>query len=201
LSASPGGSASRSPIGYPWPAAGALQRMGPGLEGPVGELPRRYVPPAVPSLHRAGEASAGEWPERSFLELGALPSAIPCARLHARQLTWEWGLDALSAKVELVVSELVTNAVQAFRSLRQPGPVRLWLLMGASQILILVWDASEQVPVRMDANAETEGCRGLLLVEVMSTSWHWYSTPELGGKIVWALVTGVEDEWSLADER
>jgi hypothetical protein len=31
------------------------------------------------------------WPLRSGLELGALPSAVPCARLHARQVTWEWG--------------------------------------------------------------------------------------------------------------
>jgi anti-sigma regulatory factor (Ser/Thr protein kinase) len=194
LSASPDGSASRSPIGYPWPAAGGLQRMGPGSGKSVRELPWRDVPPVVPSLHRAGEASVGAWPRRSFLELGALPSAIPCARLHARQLIWEWGLDALSAKAELIVSELVTNAVQASRSLPQPGPVRLWLLMGTNRMLILVWDASEQVPVRMAANAETEGGRGLLLVEVMSSQWNWYSTPELGGKIVWALVTRVEDE-------
>jgi anti-sigma regulatory factor (Ser/Thr protein kinase) len=168
--------------------------MGPGLAKPVRELSWRDAPPAEPSLHRAGEASVGAWPKRSFLELGALPSAIPYARLHARQLIWEWRLDALSAKVELIVSELVTNAVQASRSLPEPWPVRLWLLMGTNGILILVWDASEQVPVRMDANAEREGGRGLLLVEVMSSQWSWYSTPDLGGKIVWALVSRVEDE-------
>jgi anti-sigma regulatory factor (Ser/Thr protein kinase) len=168
--------------------------MGTGLAKPVREFPWRDVPPAVPSLHRAGEASAGEWPKRSFLELGALPGAIPCARLHARQLTWEWGLAGLSATVELLVSELVTNAVQASRSLPQPGPVRLWLLMGSNRILIMVWDASEQIPVRMDAYANREGGRGLLLVEVMSSQWSWYSTPDLGGKIVWALVSRVEDE-------
>ena len=26
-----------------------------------------------------------DWPLRSYLELGALPSAVPCARLHAKQ--------------------------------------------------------------------------------------------------------------------
>jgi len=102
LSVSPGGSASRSPIGYPWPAAGGLQRIGTGLPEPVRELPWRDALFAVPSLRLEGEVSAGEWPKRSFLELGALPSAVPCARLHARQLTWEWGLDALSAKVRSV---------------------------------------------------------------------------------------------------
>jgi len=34
---------------------------------------------------------ADEWPLRSYLELGALPSAVPCARLHAKQVLWEWG--------------------------------------------------------------------------------------------------------------
>jgi hypothetical protein len=31
------------------------------------------------------------WLLRSYLELGALPGAVPCARLHARQLVLEWG--------------------------------------------------------------------------------------------------------------
>jgi hypothetical protein len=29
-------------------------------------------------------------PLRSYLELGALPTAVPCARLHARHVLWEW---------------------------------------------------------------------------------------------------------------
>ena len=53
------------------------------------------------------------WPLRSYLELGALPTAVPCARLHARQLVWEWGLNGLAASTELLVSELVINAVKA----------------------------------------------------------------------------------------
>ena len=53
------------------------------------------------------------WPLRSYLELGALPSAVPCARLHAKHVLWEWGLDALAEAIELVVSELITNGVQA----------------------------------------------------------------------------------------
>ena len=56
-----------------------------------------------------------QWPLHSFLELGALPGAVPCARLHARHLLWEWGLAALTDSTELVVSELVTNAIRASR--------------------------------------------------------------------------------------
>ena len=47
-----------------------------------------------------------QWPLRSYLELGALPTAVPCARLHARHLLWEWGLNGLAADTELLVSEL-----------------------------------------------------------------------------------------------
>ena len=35
------------------------------------------------------------WPLQDFLELGALISAVPCARLHARQVLWEWGIGNL----------------------------------------------------------------------------------------------------------
>src|SRR6266567_3081009 len=35
---------------------------------------------------------AAPWPYLSFLELGALPGAVPCARLHTRQMLWEWDL-------------------------------------------------------------------------------------------------------------
>jgi len=31
------------------------------------------------------------WPLRSSLELGALSSAVPCARLHVKHVLWEWG--------------------------------------------------------------------------------------------------------------
>lgn len=43
----------------------------------------------------------------------------------------------------------------------------------------------------MSANDETEYGRGLLIVESLSTQWGWYIPPEIGGKVVSALV--VED--------
>jgi hypothetical protein len=60
--------------------------------------------------------AADSWPLRSYLELGALPSAVPCARLHAKQVLWEWGLDALAEAVELVVSDSLNLSVCS------PGP-------------------------------------------------------------------------------
>jgi len=87
-------------------------------------------PPASALLpsQRAGTVVAPyPLPLRSYLELGALPTAVPCARLHTRQLVWEWGLTGLGATAELLVSELVTNAVQAMAGQGNQAAVRLRL--------------------------------------------------------------------------
>ncbi|MGD0375668.1 MAG: ATP-binding protein [Streptosporangiaceae bacterium] len=135
-----------------------------------------------------GLVLAREWPLESFLELGALPGAVPCARLHARLLMAEWHLTRLSENVEILVSELVTNAVTASRSLDQAFPVRLWLRSDNERVLILVWDASPHMPTCLDTADDAENGRGLLLVEALSDRWDWYVTPEPGGKVVWAAV-------------
>jgi hypothetical protein len=43
---------------------------------------------------------------------------VPCACLHVRHVLWEWGLNSLAGRAELLVSELVTSAVIAAG---QPG--------------------------------------------------------------------------------
>jgi anti-sigma regulatory factor (Ser/Thr protein kinase) len=127
---------------------------------------------------------AGSWPLQDYLELGAPPGAVPCARLHARQLLWEWRLGDLSDDVELLVSELVTNATQASCLTGRTTPVRMWLLADEAQALILVWDASSQRPVRASVSEDDESGRGLLLVEAISDDWGYF--PHEAGKVVWA---------------
>jgi anti-sigma regulatory factor (Ser/Thr protein kinase) len=128
----------------------------------------------------------GRWPLRSFLELGSLPSAVPCAQLHTRHLLGEWQLTVLSGTAELLVSELVTNAVQITQADARTAPVRLWLLAGRARLLMLVWDASPLPPVRVSPDGEAENGRGLLLVEALSTRWDHFGHHG-GGKVVWVL--------------
>lgn len=146
--------------------------------------------PAVPGLPRYGRGTgrAGEWPLRTSLELAALPSAVGCARLHAKHVLREWGLEELSDPVELLVSELLTNAVKAARSMDPVSPVRFWLMSDYTCALILVWDASPEPPVRIDVTGDAEGGRGLLLVEAICQQWNWYLSAEPSGKVVWCLV-------------
>ena len=143
------------------------------------------MPVLPPHVHAA--AGADLWPLRDFLELGALPGAVPCARLHARLVAHEWGLTVLADNVELVVSELVTNAVNASEGLGLATSIRLWLLSNAGQVLITVWDASPYMPIHADVSVEAESGRGLLLVEATSSQWGASASPA-GGKTVWAFL-------------
>ena len=162
---------------------------GIGVRAGVGGPGKMGAPVPVPPPWHRGNWMTGAWPLRDYIELGALPGAVPCARLHARQLMWEWRLTRLSESVELLVSELITNGVAASQSLERTCSVRLWLLADRPRVLILVWDASPQAAVRIEANEEAESGRGLLLVEAISDQWDWYPTQEIGGKVVWATVT------------
>ena len=127
----------------------------------------------------------GDWPFMSHLELGALDSAVPCARLHARQVVREWGLPDLADTAELLVSELMTNAIRASAGILCPA-VALWLFSDGRCVAIQVWDGSSEMPLRRDADADSESGRGLLLVESLSTEWGSYRKAD--GKVVWAVV-------------
>src|SRR5208282_2252401 len=66
--------------------------------------------------HAEGAASAESdagWPWSVHLPLGALPTAVSCARGYTRAILDEWNLAGLADAAELIVSELVTNSVLA----------------------------------------------------------------------------------------
>ena len=102
-------------------------------------------------------------------------------------MLWEWGIGNLGDSAELVVTELITNAVRASREAGRVSAVRLWLLSDSAQILILVGDASPRPPVLTDASDEAEHGRGLMLVDAVSEQWGWYSREDSDGKFVWAI--------------
>jgi hypothetical protein len=119
---------------------------------------------------------------------------------------WEWGLSDLGDTVELIVSELATNAVRASRDPLGGAPaweegaglsyIRLRLSSDKRQVLVDVWDRNPQRPTVAAANSEAESGRGLFLVEAISDKWGYYFPAEdpaaddapARGKVVWALV-------------
>jgi anti-sigma regulatory factor (Ser/Thr protein kinase) len=148
------------------------------------------VAPDESVAYRPAQQSAAEWHLVSYLEYGALQTAVGSARKHAWAITLEFGLPELADTIQLIVSELVTNAVRATshlrtRSLTTPV-IRLWLASGPHRMLIQVWDASSQMPARQDASPDDESGRGLMLVDYLASDWGAYR--EENGKMVWVIV-------------
>jgi anti-sigma regulatory factor (Ser/Thr protein kinase) len=140
------------------------------------------------------------------LTLAALPTAVGCARLHARIMMVEWALVDIADDVALVVSELVTNAVVASTGMdgrpvyadADAGlpVVHLRLCSDHSRIVIEVWDSSVDVPEAKQPAPDAEGGRGLLLVEALSEQWGWDRIPGWPGKVVWALLGDIARPFS-----
>ncbi|WP_175420843.1 SpoIIE family protein phosphatase [Streptomyces griseus] len=115
--------------------------------------------------------AVGDW--RLPRELRSVGRARELART---QLT-AWGLDDLVDTTELLVSELVTNALRYGE-----GEIRLRLLRDRT-LVCEVWDAGLVQPRRRRARDTDEGGRGLQLVGLLSAAWGSRRTPR--GKTVW----------------
>lgn len=179
---------------------GGARLTAPGLDrGVVAEPSSGAGPVTIADLEERSVLLGADWPLRSYLELGALTSAVPCARLHARVVVSQWALDDddMADTMELIVSELVTNAIQTSEALRShrfngrwaPGrpPVRLWLSSERKHALVQVWDANERLPVRRAMTGlDEESGRGLLLVEALCERYGVYRLERASGKVVWA---------------
>lgn len=144
----------------------------------------------TPATDRTGRSmattnpTATGWPMVSFLELAALPTAVPCGRLHAREILWEWRLHHLSVDAELLVSELLTNAVKASWSSAGAGLIALRLLANREQLLIEVWDDSPADPQHRYGDSASESGRGLSVIEALSNRWG-YRRVTACRKVVW----------------
>ncbi len=99
------------------------------------------------------------------------------ARELAREQLTAWDLDDLVDTTELLVSELVTNALRYGE-----GEIRLRLLRDRT-LVCEVWDAGLVQPRRRRARDTDEGGRGLQLVGLLSAAWGSRRTPR--GKTVW----------------
>ncbi|UYQ64191.1 SpoIIE family protein phosphatase [Streptomyces peucetius] len=115
--------------------------------------------------------AVGDW------RLPREPRSVGRARELARGQLTAWGLEALVDTVELLVSELVTNALRYGE-----GEIRLRLLQDRT-LVCEVWDAGLVQPRRRRARDTDEGGRGLQLVGLLSAAWGSRRTPR--GKTVW----------------
>ncbi|MQA83857.1 MAG: SpoIIE family protein phosphatase [Streptosporangiales bacterium] len=109
--------------------------------------------------------------------LPAEPAEVPRARALARAALERWGLATLSDTTELLVSELVTNAIRY-----STGEVTVRLLY-EQNLVCEVSDTSPVVPARQLMEDDDEHGRGLQVVSRLAARWGTRRTPL--GKIVW----------------
>ncbi|GAA2920288.1 MULTISPECIES: SpoIIE family protein phosphatase [Streptomyces] len=121
---------------------------------------------------RLGTEQVAAW------DLPSDPAVVADARRTATRQLAHWGLDELVFTTELVVSELVTNAIRY-----ATGSIRLRLIRERA-LVCEVFDGGATAPHLRHPRTTDEGGRGLLLVSQLTQRWGTRFVAD--GKIIWA---------------
>jgi len=132
-----------------------------------------------------------ETPAVTTRALSARPEEARTARQFVRELLSCWGLEALSDDAEMIVDELVVNAVLhgTHNGMRQGAVsvLRLCMLRRVGEVMIAVVDPGNEAPMPRQPDWSGENGRGLQIVGALSHVWGW--SPIAGhGKAVWAVL-------------
>ena len=188
-------------------AVAVIRTEGPGVSHDrlLEENGNRATPPSPSirplTLTRVAPSHQADQPAAAC-ELAGRPESAKTARDFTRLTLREWRMAWLSDVAELVVSELVTNALRhGLLSARwMPGehPIRLRLLRLNPYLMCMVTDPDSAGPVRVDSHNGAESGRGLQVVESCSVRWGWQLLDARAldgrgraggtGKVVWALL-------------
>jgi anti-sigma regulatory factor (Ser/Thr protein kinase) len=118
--------------------------------------------------------------EAAVMALSADPVSIPHARRFVGDHTRDVADDDTTSTLELLVSEIVTNAI-----LHSPAPSRLVLLLDDAFIRVEVEDRGDRAPRMLEGfDLVKPSGRGLQIVDRLSTAWG-YDPLDGGGKVVW----------------
>ncbi|WEO93486.1 SpoIIE family protein phosphatase [Streptomyces sp. FXJ1.172] len=150
------------------------------MEAMLSDRPRDDIALLVARTRRLGPTQVATW------DVPRDPAAVaPVRTACARRLT-EWGLEQVAFTAELILSELITNAI---RYGTEPIAVRLLRTMpaespAAGTLILEVSDGSSTSPRLRRAKVTDEGGRGLFLVARFAERWGTRYTPT--GKVIWA---------------
>jgi hypothetical protein len=120
-------------------------------------------------------------------DIPADPALVAPIRKQVVDQLAAWSMTEASFTAELVVSELVTNAIRY-----GAPPIRLRLIHDASTLICEVSDTSSTAPHLRRAKTWDEGGRGLLLVAQLTRRWGSRHTAE--GKTIWAELALLDEE-------
>jgi len=131
-----------------------------------------------------------ETPAVTTRALTARPEEARTARHFVRELLTCWGLESMADDAELIVDELVVNAVMhgtRTGGLRPGVVLRLCMLRRVGEVMLAVVDPGNEAPMPREPDWTGESGRGLQIVGALSHVWGW--SPIAGhGKAVWAVL-------------
>jgi serine phosphatase RsbU (regulator of sigma subunit)/anti-sigma regulatory factor (Ser/Thr protein kinase) len=142
------------------------------LDGVYSDAKRDDIAVLIAKLRRIPED------HRVCFQLEPEHSAVRHARSLIRDPLKRWGLEDLIDSSELLVSELVTNAIKYAN-----GEVLLRLILEPESLVCEVHDSSPALPRVLQVDKDAENGRGLHVVSQMASRWGVRRTP--GGKVVW----------------
>ena len=111
-------------------------------------------------------------------DLPADPAVVADARAQAARQLAAWGLEEASCTTELIVSELLTNAIR-----HAEPPIQLRMILDRA-LSCEVSDGSSTTPHLLCPDCYDEGGRGLMIVAQLTERWGTRHTPT--GKTIWA---------------
>jgi serine phosphatase RsbU (regulator of sigma subunit)/anti-sigma regulatory factor (Ser/Thr protein kinase) len=142
------------------------------LDGVYADATRDDIAVLIAKLRRIPEE------HRVCFRLEPELSSVRHARSLIRDPLKRWGLEDLIESSELLVSELVTNAIRYAN-----GEVLLRLILEPDSLTCEVHDSSPALPRVLQADKDAENGRGLHVVSLMSAKWGARRTAS--GKVVW----------------
>jgi len=113
------------------------------------------------------------------VRLTAGPTAAGQARGQVQAAIRTWDISVDPDVAVLLTSELVTNAITH----EAGGDITLAITCSRDRLRVDVHDTSCCLPMLVEAGADDEAGRGLMLVTTLSDEWGFYRTP--AGKAVY----------------
>jgi serine phosphatase RsbU (regulator of sigma subunit)/anti-sigma regulatory factor (Ser/Thr protein kinase) len=142
------------------------------LDGVYSDAKRDDIAVLIAKLRRIPED------HRVCIKLEPELHSVRHARALIRDPLKRWGLEDLIDSSELLVSELVTNAIRYAN-----GEILLRLILEPESLTVEVHDSSPALPRVLQADKDAENGRGLHVVSLMASRWGVRRTA--GGKVVW----------------
>jgi anti-sigma regulatory factor (Ser/Thr protein kinase) len=130
-------------------------------------------------------ATAAEATSLIGFTLPGTPFSVQMARFYVQSALRYYDLGAYAGDVEMVTSELVSNAIRHAGA--RAVNLELMRLSGSGAVVVMVDDPSPDPPVKRDLADDAENGRGLHVVEALSSRWGW--TAQDPGKAVFAIFT------------